>query len=283
MMLQLPPPLVNKVSCMDACELMRLIPAETIDLIVTSPPYDNLRTYNGYSWNFEAIAHASYRVLKRGGVLVWVVGDSTTDGNESLTGFEQALYFKKHAGFKVWDTMIWNKFLPGDYGKRYCQAFEYMFVLAKGTVNTFNPIMRRNISVGKTGQGSQRNGYITQNGHIKTGKDWVVKEFGVEENVWRIQNVSNGLGHPAAFPDLIAERHILTWSNPGDIVLDYFGGSGTTAVAARNLNRRYIVGDSSPEYCAVAEKRLSQAYTPNMFEQPMFRGDKLYQPAGTKK
>lgn len=257
---------VDNIYCCKAETMLDCLPEACIDLIVTSPPYDNLRTYKGFSWDFQHIARQSYRVLKPGGVLVWVVGDSTLDGDESTTSFEQALYFKKQAGFKLWDTMIWRKFLPGDYGKRYCQAFEYMFVLAKETVNTWNPQLRRNKSAGHKAQGSQRNGYITQNGYVKTDREWIVKDYGVMENVWDIPPAQSDVKHPAQFPEALAERHILTRSNPGDIVLDYFTGSGTIAKMARANNRRYLGCDISAEYVALAQKRLAQPYTPNMFE-----------------
>jgi site-specific DNA-methyltransferase (adenine-specific) len=259
---------------------MRLIPAGSVDLIVTSPPYDNLRTYNGYSWNFEAIAHASYRVLKQGGVLVWVVGDSTVDGSETLTSFEQALYFKKQVGFRMHDTMIYEALGTGAKGSCYAywQAFEYMFILAKGEVKTVNRIADvKNVSVGLLRAGRHRDGGNKEKPHF-------TKTVGVRSNIWRypvgFMDSSDKTGHPAPFPEALAEDHILSWSNPGDIVLDYFGGSGTTAKMARKNNRQYITGDISREYCDLMEKRLSMAYTPNMFEQPLFRGDKLYQPAG---
>lgn len=257
----------NNVYHCDALTLLRGLPEGCIDLIVTSPPYDNLRTYNGYSFDFEPIAQESYRVLKQGGVLVWVVGDSTKDGDESLTALRQVLYFHDCVGFKVWDTMVWRKFLPGDYGKRYCQAFEFMYVLAKGTVNAFNPQMRMNKSAGKVRPKQQRSGFISDNGYLETGGTWTVAKYGVMENVWDIQP-SEGYGdHPAPFPETLVERHILTWSNAGDIVLDYFGGSGTTAKMARNNGRHWLTCDISAEYCDLMRRRLAQPYTVPMFAE----------------
>lgn len=256
---------LDTIHHMSAETLLTALPEGFVDLIVTSPPYDNLRTYKGFAWNFEYIARQSYRVLKPGGVLVWIVGDSTFDGNESLTSFRQALYFQS-VGFKVWDTMIWNKFLPGDFGKRYCQSFEYMFVFAKETVNTFNPIMRKNLSAGKFSKRNQRSGYITDNGHVQTGGNFLIKDMGVMENVWRIQPSATEIDHPAIFPEELAEKHILSWSNVTDVVLDYFGGSGTTAKMARKNGRHYITCDISSEYCELIRKRLSQPWTP-MFSQ----------------
>jgi DNA modification methylase len=256
----------NHIYNCKAEHLLTALQSDSIDMILTSPPYDNLRSYRGFAWDFEFIAHQSYRVLKRGGVLVWVVGDATIDGSETLTSFRQALYFRDAVGFRMHDTMIWRKFLPGNYGKRYCQAFEYMFVFAKGTVNTFNAQLRRNKSAGTVRPGMQRSGYITDNGYVETSRSWVVAEYGVMENVWDVQPIGNTeANHPAVFPEQLAERHILTWSNPGDLVLDFFVGSGTTAKMARNNGRRFIGCDIAAEYVALANKRLDKPYTLPMF------------------
>lgn len=259
-------PALDTVHHCRAEALLSAMDTGSVDLIVTSPPYDNLRSYQGFAWNFEYIAQQAYRVLKQGGVMVWVVGDSTFEGNESLTSFRQALYFQS-IGFKVWDTMIWNKYLPGDFGKRYCQSFEYMFILAKETVKTFNPVMRKNLSAGKYGKKSQRSGYITDNGYVQTGGSFLIKDNGIMENVWRIQPSQTDVKHPAMFPEALAERHILTWSNPGDTVMDFFGGSGTTAKMARANGRRYLTCDISKVYCDLMQKRLDMPYTlPMMLE-----------------
>ena len=123
---------------------MRSMDSNIIDLTVTSPPYDNMRDYEGtLVWDFDIfkqVANELYRITKHGGVVVWVVGDETNDGTESLTSFRHALYFKE-IGFKVNDTMIYNRNAMPNSAKRYSQDFEYMFVLSKGKVNTFNPIM----------------------------------------------------------------------------------------------------------------------------------------------
>lgn len=244
-------------------DLLAALPTGSVDLIVTSPPYDNLRTYNGFAWDFETIAHQAYRVLKQGGVMVWVVGDATIDGSETLTSMRQALYFKDVAGFRMHDTMIWHKITPGHFHKRYTPAWEFMFVFTKSEPATFSPLLKRNNRAGSTTPSSSRNG----NGYAGKGAT-VVKEWGVLENVWSIQGGTSAKdrnGHPAAFPEKLAERHILTWSNPGDLVVDFFGGSGTTAKMARINARRWITCDISEEYCELMRRRLAQPYTPDMF------------------
>lgn len=257
----------NYVYNTSAEHLLMMLPDNSIDMILTSPPYDNLRTYKGFSWNFEFIARESYRVLKSGGVLVWVVGDATIDGSETLTSMRQALYFKDVVGFKMHDTMIYEVAGTGAKGSNYAywQAFEYMFVLVKGKIKTVNRIADvRNKNAGHAAFGRFREGGSNEGLHK-------VNEVGVRTNIWRypvgFANASDITGHPAPFPESLARDHILTWSNPGDLVLDFFMGSGTTAKMARNNGRRFIGCDIAAEYVALANKRLSKPYTLPLFQE----------------
>ena len=250
---------------MDCLEGMRLLPDESVDLTVTSPPYDNLRTYNGYSFDFENAAKELYRVTKKGGVVVWIVGDATFKGSETLTSFRQALYFKE-IGFNVHDTMIYRKKNPVPYRhNRYQPCFEYMFVFSKEKPKTFNPLMEPTKNAGVSSRLNQRrlNGEIT-NGN---GKGKPVKAEKYRDNIWSY-GVGYGVStadkdaykHPAIFPERLAEDHIVSWSNPGGIVLDPFMGSGTTAKMAL-LNKRNFIGfEISEEYVRIANQRLENVY-----------------------
>ena len=248
---------INKIICGDNVEVLREFPDECIDLTVTSPPYDNLRTYNGFDWDFEALAKELYRVTKQGGVVVWVVNDATINGSETGTSFRQALYFKE-IGFRLHDTMIWIKDGGGAIGSRYTytQNFEYMIVLSKGRPKSINLIRDKiNLSYGidKSGVGRRR-----KDGSIKREKRKPSKEYSKRNNWWYIPPQKGGK-HPAVFPEKLAEDHIISWSNPGDIVLDPFIGSGTTAKMAVLNNRHYIGIDISEEYCELARKRVAEA------------------------
>lgn len=256
---------LNHIYCMDNVEgLKEHVPDESIDLTVTSPPYDNLRKYNGFEWDFEALAYELYRVTKPGGVVVWVVGDETKNFCESLTSFKQAIYFVESVGFNLLDTMIYKKKGgPPTYPnlRRYGNIFEYMFVFTKGKPKTFNPIKdRKNRSFGKLNSGITAR---QRDGTTKKVRDYIPQEFGARFNVWEYDVGKNkdtkdvvALKHPARFPEKLAEDHILSWSNPGDIVLDPFMGSGTTAKMAA-LNGRFFVGfEISPEYVEISNKRL---------------------------
>ena len=241
---------------------MRLLDAESVDLVVTSPPYDGLRTYNGYSFDFENIAKELYRVVCDRGVIVWIVNDSTVKGSESGTSFRQALYFKE-VGFNLWDTMIWRKTnpIPNDTRQnRYIQAFEYMFVLSKGKPKTCNYLKEKSKCGGMVTNNTSQ---IKANGNSRTDrkearKGMIVNEYKILTNIWDCSSVHKNekTKHPAQFPEQLANNHIISWSNEGDIILDPFMGSGTTAKMAILNKRNYIGFEISKEYCDIAEKRM---------------------------
>jgi len=257
---------LNKIYNMDCLDGLKLLDDKSIDLTVTSPPYDNLRTYNGYSWDFENIAKELFRITKKGGVVVCVVGDQTIKGSETGTSFRQALYFKE-IGFNLHDTMIYAKNNPIPLThNRYEQQFEYMFILSKGKPKTFNPIMRDNIWKGnKTGGTFRHNGNDLEAKHTKG----VVKDKSIRPNIWWYKvgkyKTSTDLisfKHPATFPEQLAQDHIMSWSNKNDLILDPMCGSGTTCKMAKLNNRKYIGIEISPEYCDIARKRVNATPEP---------------------
>jgi DNA modification methylase len=258
--------LINEILTGDNIDLLRTFYDESIDLTVTSPPYDSLRTYNGFSFDFENIAKELYRVTKSGGVVVWVVGDSIINGSESLTSFRQALYFKE-IGFNIHDTMIYTKPAARFPEKtRYYQVFEYMFILSKGKPATINLLQdRKNKQAGEKARSNVRRkdgSLLKERPGAEKGR--TIKEFGVRFNVWqyptgymRTTKDKIAFEHPAIFPEGLAEDHILSWSKPGDIVLDPFGGSGTTAKMAKKNGRNFIHIDISNEYNLIARERIN--------------------------
>ena len=234
-----------------------VVPDASIDLVVTSPPYDNLRTYGGHSWDFEGLAAELWRAIKPGGVVVWVVNDATVDGSETGTSFRQALHFKE-IGFRLHDTMIYQKAGTGMAGSlnAYIQSFEYMFVLANGTPNAINMIRdRKNARGGTINRNPARR---DANGVMKPNRDWHVPELGRRTNIWQYGHRGVDCGHEAVFPEKLARDHILSWSNEGDTVLDPFSGSGTTAKMARLMGRKAIGIEVNQEYCDIAVERLRQ-------------------------
>lgn len=253
---------INKIYNMDCLEGLQLLVDNTVDLIITSPPYDNLRTYNGYSFDFEKIANELYRVMKDGGVMVWVVGDKTEKGSETGTSFRQALYFKE-VGFNLHDTMIYQSDKPPLSHNRYEQKFEYMFVFSKGKPKTFHPIMERCKYAGESKK--KRTFRQDSGGKIsETHGRGEVKEEKIKGNIWFYPTGHNkstkdkiAFKHPAIFPEQLVHDHIISWTNEKDTVLDPFMGSGTTAKMAKLNNRNYIGFEISKEYCDIAEKRLN--------------------------
>ena len=247
---------LDYIECNDCVAGMRSLPDECIDLTVTSPPYDNLRKYNGFSWDFEAVAKELYRITKTGGVVVWIVGDATINGSETGTSFKQALFFKE-CGFNLHDTMIYEK-KQACFGSNLCylQSFEFMFVFSKGRPKSINLICDRPNVL--TGTASVAKGSKMKNEHGKVERRTIeYKEYGRRKNIWTYSVGGGKTGHPAVFPEQLAKDHILSWSNPDDIVLDPFMGSGTTAVAAIKTNRHFIGFELSEEYCKIAEKRMN--------------------------
>jgi site-specific DNA-methyltransferase (adenine-specific) len=232
----------------------------SIDLTITSPPYDNLRDYKVYNFDFENLAKELYRVTKDRGVVVWIVGDSSIDGSETGTSFKQALYFKE-IGFNLHDTMIYERLNRFPQFTRYNQIFEYMFILSKGKIKTFNPIKD------KKNQSNTR-GTVSYSKRDRDGKlHKIIKEndnqqFSMRGNIWRcdVGNRSStdkfAFEHPAIFPEKLVRDHLLSWSNEQDVILDPFMGSGTTAKMCVVEKRNYIGFEISQEYIDIAQKRL---------------------------
>jgi DNA modification methylase len=258
---------INNIYCTECVAGMRKLPNNFVDLTVTSPPYDNLRTYNGFAWDFESTAKELYRITKDGGVVVWVVGDATIKGSETGTSFRQALYFKD-IGFNLHDTMIYQKNGTGACGSNKCywQAFEYMFVFSKGRIKTVN-----RLTTGKkqTSGGGSR---IKRDGSKKTeNREFHPEKEQLRSNVW-LYSVGKASGddevnHPAKFPEQLAGDHILSWSNPGDLVFDPFMGSGTTAKMAVANGRNFLGFDISEEYCKIAKDRVNQYILTNNLQE----------------
>ena len=246
----------------DCLERMKEIESNSIDLTVTSPPYDNLRSYNGNNkqWGehvWKSVLNDLYRVTDEGGIVVWIVQDKCIKGGESGTSFRQALH-SIDCGFKLYDTMIWNKPSPqAPTEGRYYDVFEYMFIFSKGKPKTLNLIKdRKNKSAGMVSNKETRS--CREDRKIKNEKR-VVAEYSRRFNVWDVSRGSNKTKHPAVFPEKLVNDHIISWSNVGDVVFDPFMGSGTTGVAAKNLNRKFIGIELDEVYFNIAKKRIENA------------------------
>ena len=260
---------LNKIYNEDCLDTMKRMDDNSIDLTITSPPYDNLRDYNGFSFDFESIAKELFRVTKKGGVIIWIVGDATINGSETGTSFRQALYFKE-IGFNLHDTMIYNKLSRYPSSGRYSQSFEYMFIISKCNPNTFNPVVKQLKTV------IPKINKISSTYRDKNGKLCVLNnkyklkildaqnnKYKLSENIWYIpaghmtsSQDKIAYEHPAVFPEKLIYYQLLSWSNEESLIYDPFMGSGTTAKIAHLLNRNWIGSEISKEYCDIAEKRI---------------------------
>jgi DNA modification methylase len=248
---------LNSLYNMDCMEGMALLGEECIDLTVTSPPYDNLREYHGYAFDADAVIKQLFRVTKQGGVVVWIVNDQMINGSETGTSFRQALKFME-SGFKLHDTMIWQKISPFQHPNRYIQQFEYMFIFSKKAPKTANLICdRHNTYAGRQIHGTerQRDGTTRILSSAQKGKS--VKEYGARYNVWDIPaEKHNTTNHPAVFPLPLVTDHIRTWSVERDTIMDPFSGTGTTAIAAHMAGRNFIGFEIDKDYWQAATARL---------------------------
>ena len=251
---------INKIYNKDYLDVMSKIDDGFIDLTITSPPYDNLREYGGHSkFNFKALAKELFRVTKKGGIVVWIVGDATINGSETGTSFKQALYFKK-IGFNLHDTMIFRKASPPLTHRRYEQAFEYMFVFSRGKPKTFNGIIRPSKTAGLTRSSKKMRQDSDELGDRST--KGFTKNYSLVDNIfaYEIGNLSTkdkiAHKHPAIFPDKLANDHIISWSNKGDLILEPMCGSGTTCKMDKTNKRNFIGIEINKEYYKIAKKRI---------------------------
>lgn len=236
---------LNKIYVENCIATLSKMPNEFVQATITSPPYDDLRKYNGYTFDFESIAQELWRVTKPSGVVVWVVGDATKSGSESGSSFGQALYFKQ-LGFSLHDTMIYEKNSPtypaSRKSNRYTQIFEFMFVFSKGKP-------KANLICDKPNKWA---GHKDFSGKLKNP----VPDFSPRNNIWKYTTSFNGVKHPAPFPEALANDHILTWTDAGDLIYDPFMGSGTTAKMALLNGRNFIGSEISDDYAETAIARI---------------------------
>lgn len=256
---------INKIYNENCLDTMARMEDDFIDLTVTSPPYDNLRTYKGFKFDWKEVIKELYRVTKKGGVVVWIVGDATIKGSETGTSFKQALFFKE-CGFNLHDTMIYQKKGAGAVGsnKCYIQNFEFMFVFSKDKIKNTNLIYdRENKKVCTTITNGNRT--VDNADTERKYRKITTKKLGRRFNIWEVEQRNNQdkyhTLHPAPFPKKLANDHIISWSNKNDLVYDCFMGSGTTAKMAKLNNRNYIGSEISKEYCKIIEQRLNDTDT----------------------
>lgn len=257
----------NSLACCECVDGMRALPPASIPLTITSPPYDQTFEYGGHLWDHEKfmlVARELWRVAMQGGVVSWVVRDQIADGDQSASSFRQALFFKG-LGFRLHNTIIIEKqIIRGISRVRYGVAPEFAFVFSKGRPRTINLIEdKENKFGGRHMRFSTRSRDGTK---CKTAKA-LIRPFGVRGNVWRYTTGSRvtakedyAYDHPALMPERLAHDLIVSWSRPGDLVLDPFGGAGTTAKMALLGHRRYLSMEAHRPYHDLAVRRMADAH-----------------------
>lgn len=258
---------LNEIYCIDCVEGMKKIPDNSVDIVVTSPPYDGIRDYNGFNFDLHETGRGLIRILKEGGIVAMVIQDQTKNFGKTLTSFKTIIDWCDNIGFKLFECVIYRK--HGSEGAWWTNRFrvdhEYMPIFLKGEKPQY--FNKENLKVpsihgGKvmTGSGSRRtdgktNARVTRpiNTMKCRGTIWNYLMAGDKDPIKR--------QHPAPFPDQIPLDFIECFCPPGGVVLDPFMGSGSTAVAAKKLNRKYIGFDTSEEYIKIAHARLRNTET----------------------
>jgi site-specific DNA-methyltransferase (adenine-specific) len=253
---------LNKVYQQDCIVGMRKIPDGAIDLVVTSPPYDNLRDYNGYSVDLNETGKNIYRILKDGGVAVMVIQDQTKNFGKSLTSFRTIVDWCDNVGFKLFECVIYRK--NGTEGAWWKNRFrvdhEYMPIFLKGEKPQY--FNKDSLKVKSKHGGKIMTGFANRKTNGETGKSITkaINEMKCRGTVWDYLMAGDKdpvkRKHPAPFPDKIPFDFINCFCPPNGIVLDPFVGSGSTVVGAKKLNRSFIGFDISEEYCNLTRKRL---------------------------
>ena len=257
----------NKIYLEDNLETLSKTTNNYYDMVITSPPYDGIRKYNGFVFDIDTLTTELYRTTKNGGVVVWVVNDQVVKGSETGTSFRQVLKFME-AGFLLHDTMIYEKnsssYPASSKSNRYTQIFEYMFVFSKGKPKTVNLICDKpNKWAGHTNWGKNTKRIGDNEQLVEVGNIKPVPDFSPRNNIWRYVNGGGFASkdkiahkHPAIFPEELVKDHLISWTNEGDLVYDPFIGSGTVAKMCILLNRDYIGSEISEEYVDICNERI---------------------------
>ena len=253
---------VNKIICEDNITYLKTLPDECIDFVITSPPYDALRDYNGYKLDLHGLGVELLRVLKDGGICVMVIQDSTRDFAKSLTSFRTIVDWCDNIGFRLFECNIYNR--QGTEGawwkKRFRVDHEYMPIFLKGKRPQY--FDKENIKIPSKHGGKVMTGANIRTKNGQTGSRKVkINPTKCPGTVMSFGNTCGGESklkskHPAVFPNMLAYDMIECFCPKDCIVIDPFNGSGTTTLAAKCLGRNYIGIDVSEEYNQIARERL---------------------------
>jgi DNA modification methylase len=264
--------ILNTITPGDCREILKRIPEECVDLVVTSPPYADRRSkvYGGikpdkYVQWFMPIAEELKRVLKPAGSFVLNIKEIVVSGERHTYVIELVLEMRK-TGWLWTEEYIWHKknCYPGKWPNRFRDSWERCLHFTKQKKFTMyqHAVM---VPMGDWRHARLKNlsktDRVRDNSHVNSGfgknvSNWLGRELAYPTNVLHIATECSNKNHSATFPVALPAWFIRLFTKPGDVVLDPFVGSGTAAVAAQQLGRHYIGIDINPEFCEIAQKRL---------------------------
>lgn len=273
---------VDRIICGDALDVLKTFPDECIELIVTSPPYADRRvkSYGGVppekyvDW-FIPIANELFRVLKTDGSFILNIKEKTENGERHTYVIELILEMRKH-GWLWTEEYIWHKknSYPGKWPNRFRDAWERCLHFTKQRkFRMYQEAVRVPVGswakkrLSKLSETDKiRDESRTLSGFGKNVSKWVGRNLVYPTNVLHLATESSNKNHSAAFPIALPVWFIRLFTKEGDVVLDPFIGSGTTALACRELRRKYIGIEIKKEYCELAESNLRHKYTPTLWD-----------------
>lgn len=273
---------VNRITLGDCEQVLRGFPESSIDLIFTSPPYADQRerTYGGVKpdeyvdW-FLPKAEQFLRVLKPTGTFVLNIKERVVNGERHTYVIELILRMREQ-GWLWTEEFIWHKknSYPGKWPNRFRDSWERLLQFNKERkFNMYQEAVMvpvgdwaqdRLVNLSKTDK--TRDESKVESGFGKNVSNWLGRDMVYPTNVIHMATECSNRGHSAAFPLDLPTWFIKLFTIKDDTVLDPFVGSGTTAVAAKQLGRKYVGIDISQEYCQLAKERLIQIQ-PRLFEE----------------
>ena len=252
----------NQIFNGDCVKGMARLPEASIPLVVTSPPYDKIFIYDGRKWNFDVfknVAEQLWRILMPGGIICWQIKDQCINGIVTCTMYKHLLHFTEQLGFRLHEKIYVKHCGQRPKHNRYSASLQEVFVFSKGEPKTINRIRDRlNITAGSPQKvnGRDKHGVSTS---WDSGD--LVPILGFRSHLWEIKarTKDNLKGFPAAMPEQLAKDLIRTYSKAGDLVLDPFSGSGTTAKMAMLEHRDYLGFEVWKKHYYNSLKRLQRA------------------------
>ena len=265
----------DSIICGDCEQVLKDFPDDSVDLIITSPPYADARKKayggihpDGYVDWFLPKTEQFLRILRPTGTFILNIKEKVV-GGERHTYVLQLILKMRQQGWLWTEEFVWHKknCYPGKWPNRLRDAWERCLQFNKQ--KKFNMYQDKvMVPMGDWAKSRLRNLSDTdkrrdeskvQSGFGKNISNWLARDKAYPTNVLHLATECSNRNHSATFPLSLPEWFIKLFTEEGDVVLDPFVGSGTSAIVAKKLNRKYIGVDVSFEYCSAAERELHDA------------------------